>query len=191
MRMIAPLVCIALVAAALGCSTRKSMYVNTDYDPHALPDFPFYETYSWLPENGDREIDEVVAARITNAVDRELDAKGFHLVENIQGPDFLVGYHVAIDDKLGALDINSYYGYHWGRWEDAYTPIGDPTTIVREFEQGTLIIDIVDGDSDSLAWRGTARTELKPESPVEDRRKLVRKAVEMILREFPPKKLGD
>jgi hypothetical protein len=117
-------------------------------------------------------------ARIEQAVDAVLEARGYRKVE--ENPDFRVGWLGAIEEKVDVDTINSYRGYSRGPW-------GYPQTYVREYEEGTVIIDIVDGRSGQLVWRGTGQAELSQSSNPEKRQERLQKVVEKILSRFPPK----
>jgi hypothetical protein len=62
------------------------------------------------------------------------------------------------------------------------------TTEVYEYEEGTLILDFIDGTSENLVWRGTGQKALDdtPAPPEEQERRL-RSVVAQILAQFPPK----
>lgn len=185
---------LALVLAAMvtGCST---MEVSFDYDPKA--DFAGLKTYDWLKEpqkpTGDPRIDgnTILKNRIHEAVDAALAARGFRKVES--NPDFLVAYHVSLDRRRSVQTLNSYYGYGpgWGYgYGAAYRPgywAGAPETYVYEYEEGTLILDIVDPKNRELMWRGSAQDEVHFTSTPEKDQTQITEAVHEMLENFPPK----
>ena len=59
--------------------------------------------------------------------------------------------------------------------------------IQTEYDEGTLILDIVDAESRTLIWRGSARAEVSATVAPETREARVREAVRRILEQFPPK----
>jgi hypothetical protein len=124
-------------------------------------------------------------------VDSELAARGFRKVTS--DPDFLVAYHVSLDRRQSVQTLNSYYGYGpgWGYgYGSSYRPgywAGAPEAYVYEYEEGTLILDIVDPENKELMWRGSAQDEVHFKStPGEDRAQL-NEAVHKMLEKFPPK----
>jgi len=192
-RLPATLVLWLLAALASGCSTLEVSY---DYDPKA--DFSGMTAYDWLDEpqkpTGDPRIDgnTILRDRIHQAVNTELRARGFREVS--EDPDFLVAYHVSLDRRQSVQTLNSYYGYGpgWGYgYGAAYRPgfwAGAPETYVYEYEEGTLILDIVDPKNKALMWRGSATDEVSFKStPSKDQAKL-NEAVKELLEHFPPKK---
>lgn len=182
LRSLWPLLTLTLMACA-GIDT------STDYDPNAVGRLSQYRTYSWLPKPQGKDIrvyNDVFEARVKQAVDRELQSRGYRLVE--QNPDFKVGWHGAIDEKLDVGTMNAYYGYGWDPWYSPYyVGAAVPQTYVREYEEGTLILDVVDAGSNKLVWRGTAQAELSTHASAEHRQKRLDEAVNKILKDFPPK----
>jgi hypothetical protein len=177
--------------AIAGCST---MEVSYDYDPKAK--FSGLNTYDWLDEpqkpTGDPRIDDntILKSRVQTAVDTALAARGFRKVSS--DPDFLVAYHVSLDRQQSVQTLNSYYGYSpgWGYGYGAsYRPgywAGAPETYVYEYEEGTLILDVVDPKSKELMWRGSAQDEVNFKSTPEKAQAQINEAVNGMLEHFPP-----
>jgi hypothetical protein len=184
---------LVLVLAALvtGCST---MQVSFDFDPKAK--FTGLKTYMWLEEpqkpTGDPRIDgnTILHNRIHDAVDSELAARGFRKVTS--DPDFLVAYHVSLDKRQSVQTLNNYYGYGpgWGYgYGSAYRPgywAGAPETYVYEYEEGTLILDVVNPDNKELMWRGSAQDEVHFKTSPEKEQTKLKEAVRKMLAHFPP-----
>ena len=174
-----------------GCS---SVEVSFDFDPKA--NFAGLKTYEWLKEpqmpTGDSRIDgnTILENRIHKAVDSAFAARGITKVTS--DPDFLVAYHVSLDKQRSVQTLNSYYGYGpgWGYgYGAAYRPgywAGAPETYVYEYEEGTLILDIVDPKNKALIWRGSAQDEVHFKSTPENDQTQLNEAVHKMLENFPP-----
>ncbi len=180
MRRIVPIL-VALGLLAGGCSGIK---VDADYDPNA--DFQSLSGYAWLPpterqNTGDPRVDNpLLASRVESAVDNELVFKGFRKVEDAEA-DFFVNFHVGVQSKVDVTSVPTTYGY--GRWGGVYAT----ETRVDQYEQGTLLIDIIDREKDDLIWRGSGQSRVHEGGTPEERNERVRKAVAAILADFPPK----
>lgn len=167
-------------ASLAGCS---GMTVRSDFNPQA--DFSRYSTYAWLPtpQTGNPRVDNaLVEGRIKTAVDQTLADKGYRQVPADQAT-FWVGYHLSVEGRMDVTTVNSYYGYGWGPW---YYGPGYQDTHVRYYDQGMLLIDVVDAQAKELAWRGTAEAEVRPDMSPEQRQQRVNEAVSKILARFPP-----
>jgi hypothetical protein len=57
---------------------------------------------------------------------------------------------------------------------------------VDQYEEGTLILDLIDPNGMRLIWRGTATTPLDESAGPRQREATVNEAVESILKRFPP-----
>jgi len=176
---------LAVLAVALlgaGCS---GMNVFSDFDPTAVEEMKAYRTYSWLPapQGKKRSADQLVSKRIMMVMDEALSKKGYERAQT-SAPDFLIGWHGAIDKKLQYSTVNTYYGYGWGYWGG----VGATQTYATEYHEGSLIIDIVDAKSNELVWRGVAQAEVYPQSDTEYRNQQIESAVNKILSKFPPER---
>jgi hypothetical protein len=53
---------------------------------------------------------------------------------------------------------------------------------VRQYKQGTLIIDLIDASTKELVWRGVGKSEITNE----DREEQIKQVVSDILAKYPP-----
>jgi hypothetical protein len=169
------------LAAFAACSTVR---VTTDYDPEV--DFATVDTYAWLDQRsgveGDRaDVTSLLDQRIRHAIDDVLQGKGLALVPRDEAR-VLVSYHLGVETKLDVNTIHTGYGYGRG-W---YGAGGSTHTTVREYEEGTLLIDLVDALSRQLVWRGSGEARVRRSTSPEQREERIRKAVAEILADFPP-----
>ena len=167
-----------LAGASLACATVR---VTVDYDPNE--DFSSYRTFAWFPivrPSSDPEVaSPLVDARIRAAVARELEAKGYRQVID-RTPDFYVTWHVSVEDKLDVYTVDRGYVGSWG-----YV-VSIPETRVRQYEEGTLLIDVADAREKQLVWRGVGKGRLRRQPTPEQLTADVDGAVAEILERFPP-----
>lgn len=167
------------LVAWLACA---SVRVSVDYAPDA--DFSTYRTFTWLPRpreaSGDYRIDNpLLDARIRSAVERSLAARGYQQVLD-RAPDFYVAYHLSIESKLDIYTVDRGYPTYWGYY------VSMPETRVRQYDEGTLVIDIADARKKELTWRGVAIGRVRENPTPEQTTKAVDEAVSAILERFPP-----
>jgi hypothetical protein len=163
----------ALIAVVALCGLAIAQDVHTDYDHHA--NFERYHTYSWIGVKTDNPLWE---QRIQDAVDKELQSKGWQRVES--------GGDVAIS-AVGAVKNQKYYhtfydgmgGWRWGGFGT------EATTTVENERIGTVILDMYDASTKQLIFRGVARDTLS-DKPEKNENKL-QKAVDKMFKDFPPK----
>jgi hypothetical protein len=178
LRRAASLAC-AVALLATGCS---GIRVSQDYDPNT--DFSGLRTWYWMaraPSSDPRVDNDLIDGRVRDAVERHLGSRGYRRVPTGEG-DFGVGYHLAIQGKIDVQTIDRYYGYGYGGW---YGGMGTET-YVRQYDEGTLILDVVDSRSQQLVWRGTGQAEVHQDTSPEQRTARIQEAVDKILAQFPP-----
>jgi len=168
-----------LLVLAAACA---SVQVHVDFDPSA--DFSSLRTFAWFPRTreptGDFRVDSpLLDSRIRNAVERELAAKGFEKVVD-RDPDFFVFYHFSVEDRIDVHTVNRTYVDRWG-----YV-VSLPETRVRQYQQGTLMIDVADAREKRLVWRGVGTGRLRSSPKPDETTRAVNSAVAEILGRFPP-----
>ncbi len=165
---------LCLLLSTIGC---VEFAVNMDYDPRTS--FAGLETYGWIPGKQDIEVDptidgDLLDRRIRLAVDAELRAKGYRQSDT---PDFRVGYHALIREKVDVARLNSYYGYEKYRVGPTYAYV---------YREGTLIVDVVDPDGTTLLWRASVQDVVERSATPEKRERRIREYVRRMLERFPP-----
>jgi hypothetical protein len=168
---------IPLAATALACVAWAAS-VSTDFDHHA--DFGRFHTYSWL---GVRAGNSIWQDRISSAVDQQLAAKGWTKVAS--GGDASVSAFGRVNERD---NLETFYdgfpGWGWRGWGG----MGTVTTEVVPQQVGTLTVDIFDGNSKQLVWRGTASETLSSKPDKNDKK--MEKSVEDMFKKFPPPPKG-
>jgi hypothetical protein len=182
-----------LLVAFLACQVTACSSVRTQYDFDPGVDFSAWRTYAWYPSgsprSGDARLDNpLLHDRIEAAVDRTLGARGFTRVQD-QTPDFYVNYHLSTEQRLDVTTINSPYviGPGGSRWRGAgWGGVGWTETRVDQYEEGTLVIDMLDVAMRRLVWRGSGTRRLARNPRPEQVTQRVDEAVAEILAQFPP-----
>jgi hypothetical protein len=175
----------ALVVAVLASAGCSSITVNHDYDHDA--DFDSYQSYDWVQGPtvavGDaraaRQQNTLLDQRIRKAVEAQLDQKG--LKQDASAPQLLLIYHTGIEDQVSVTDWGYTYGsYYWG-W-------GGRSIDVYQYQEGTLIVDLIDANTEMLVWRGWATKTLEDNPSPEKIDYTINTVVERIFSEYPPNK---
>lgn len=168
-----------------GCS---SLSVSYDYNQEV--DFSKYKTYNWLPSPKDIKIDSLNRARFVSAVENNLAGKD--IKKDASAPDFLIATHFGKQSKINITD----WGYSYSpsvvytgrgyRYYDRYGYAPSGGVSVYEYEQGTLILDFIDAANKQLIWRATAKSIISPASTPQKQTEKINRAVNEILKSFPP-----
>jgi len=170
----------------IGCSSVK---YTTDFDP--TQDFNKYKTYRFANQN---EVDPddyltqypLIKKRVIAAIKEDFAAKGFELVES--EPDFVVLLTAGSKERMQVTNTG---GYGYGGWYGGYRGYGGygygGSTYVSYYEEGTLIIDIIDWQEKELSFRGAATGTLsKSDKTPEESQADIDDLVTNILSKFPP-----
>lgn len=149
--------------------------VKTDYDRSA--NFGQYKTYSWQQVS---TRDPLMVDRIKSAVNTALAAKGWTEVPS--GGDAAV---VAVETTHEQQTLDTFYNGFGGGWRwRGFGGFGDATTTTETYKVGTLVVDIFDGNSKKLIWRGSASDTLSSNS--DKNIKELDKNAKKMLDHFPP-----
>jgi hypothetical protein len=159
-----------------------SQHIQTDFDHQA--NFSRYKTYSWQEI---KPANSLWDSRIKNAVDAQLSAKGWTQVDS--GGDVAI---VAIKMTRTQRTLQTYYdnfgfggGWGWRGFGGYGDSFGDSTTTEQDFKDGTLVVDLYDGKTKQLIWRGSAEDMLSDKA--EKNEKNMDKGVAKMFKSFPPR----
>ncbi len=175
---------------AIGCSSMSDKPAN-----ELLQDASFHilvsETHS-VPANASFEFDTklfkvsdsldldlaAIDRRITNALQTELEAKGFERAG--QEPDLWVSYAVAADARISATDLNEAYAKDF--------PIDFPVSETNHdlhYHQGTVIVDVVDRRHQTLLWRGAIMAGFRLDISDSEKQRRANYGAQALLTHFP------
>jgi hypothetical protein len=172
----AALLSLALLAA---CSS-----YNVTYDYDVTASYGRFKTFDYYTsKKGTGGTTSLMDKRVRAAVEQELRAKGFAM-ETQADPDFLVTYYPIVKNRKVRTTVRS--GWGWG-YRPFYGGGGVATSSVRNYKEGTIVIEIVDFKSNQMIWQGAANGALTGLDNPEDANEVVSKAVRDILAKFPPK----
>jgi hypothetical protein len=164
---------------------------DVGYNFDQQTDFSKYKTYKWVTISGSDPLpNELVAKQIADAIDRQLATKGLTRTD-ADTADMYVGYQVAVNQERQMTTFNTGYGAGpgWGgRYYGGYYGGGTSTSTTSTIYVGTIAIDMYDRAGKNLIWRGMASKQLKPKDKPEKRQKNLDKAMEKLLKNYPPKK---
>jgi len=174
-----------LVAAVAGIVTVTAVFawakVIFDFDPDA--DFSKYKTYGWL-DRGDaseEQLPEHLRIRLRRVTEDVLAEKGLEPAPAPPQTDLFLTYLFSASQEF-QVDYVPYsvyqpwgYGY-WGGYAGGYTS-------VRAYDEGSLVLDIVDARTHKLIWTGTVTKEVRSVNPSG---KQIEKTIAKLLKNFPP-----
>jgi hypothetical protein len=182
---------VAILALSLailaGCATKPS--ITTDYE--ASYNFAALKTFvvkaPKIESRDDLLISPFTLSHVQALVNTEL-GKRYHTASAEASADFLVTYHVVMEEKLDPNSYDELYGYgFWGRGYRYPSPLFyRPMGGIRVYTQGSLIIDMVDAKTQQPIWRGVSEKRLNRSATPQQQREILTAAVQEVLAQFPP-----
>lgn len=173
---------LVLVSVLWGCARSPVSY---DYDPAV--DFVAFKSYRWLVKDHTGREDpriknDLLDQRIKQAINDTLARRNYIQREN-QPVDFLITYQLGIEKRTDVDEIETGIGFGY-----RFTHLGFRTdTIVREYNEITLYIDMIDPETEKLIWRGMRTYRYQEGGTVAERQARIREIVAEILAGFPPR----
>lgn len=160
------------------CTSCATINVKHDYDK--TTDFSEYKTYNYFSDmqTGMSELD---TKRLINALNLELQNRGFQLTENasfyidIKSSDYQESQRNTVGVGMGGTGRNVGGGISIG------IPVGQ-ANVNRQ-----VIIDFVDDTKKGLFWQAVSEYSYNPNATPEKRSALFKSLVEKALSNYPPK----
>jgi hypothetical protein len=137
---------------AVGCAT-----MNVSSHVERGIDFAQFATYDWGPADtlptGDPRLDNNPFFKdyLTGAVERQLAAQGYRRAERGQTPQLLVHFHANVSQRFEV------HGTDRTTYVNCY-PNCEPEVV--DYEQGTIIVDVVNAATNDVVWRAWAQDNI-------------------------------
>lgn len=139
---------IAAVSVTLilaGCSFGRKVFVEHDYSYET--NFKDYSTYTFLECERDTNN---LCTEIYESIRRQMQARGYKLTA--EKPTLLVNYGIFYDN----LRYQGYMQPVIKTWVDTENDGFRYEPIKYALDKGTLIVSLIDAESDQVVWRGYA-----------------------------------
>lgn len=172
---------------------------TSDYDVDY--NFSTLKSYAWIAKRSqsDEDSNKVDTKTVMNvttlrqkrqisAVELILSKKGFIKSDSIGNADFLIRSHNVTDKQKKVEVFYSAWGYYPYYHSPYIFPHRISNSIEKEYQIGTQVVDIIDGKSREVIWRGSVSQRLdfyKNHTP-ERRNERIMINVELMLKSFPP-----
>jgi hypothetical protein len=166
--------------AILMFSCKPTLKVSTDYD--RTVNFSQYRTFSLYYLVTNRNVSELNEGRIWNSLRAEMIKKGYQ--ENDKNPDMVVNAISVVKNRKTVSANSNVYGYG-GPYRPYRSWGGSGTTTFQSsnYKEGTLLIEVVDAQTNRLVWQGTGNAEFEKQPKNPDL--AISNAVNKILSSFP------
>ena len=163
------------VLALLSFAAPVRAGADVGWDPTV--DFSRFKTFSWK-EGGWQAPNLMTEKRIHMAVEQELTGKGLSKAET--DSDLLVVSYASSSssERVDAMTFGAIPNT-WTGWASA-------GTTSRGTYKGSLVIDLIDRQTNQVVWRGSVRENLGVDPNPEKTGKKVFKFVKQMFEKYPP-----
>jgi hypothetical protein len=164
----------ALMAACASSPPEPEVDFNRNFD------FTKIRTIAFLPHqvhtSGDSPralLSDMTVERIDDALHYAIEAKGFNMIYDPSKADALITWHLVAQEKTDVRTYNTgpamggYYGRYGAYNRRAYYSCwncGGTEVSVRQYTQGTFIVDIIDPKQNKSVWRSVTQSRLRGEA---------------------------
>ena len=174
-------------SAALAMATCLASCAPVRVSSYATPttDLRSYRTYAWdaaeLGQTGDPRLDNngFFKERVQQAADAQMAFRGYEKMSR-GTPDLMLHVHASVQQRLDSAELDKISGVCTRDECRSYV-----------YDQGTILVDIVDGRSRALIWRGWAERSL--DGIVDDQdwmNQTIDRAVSLIFARLPVRQLS-
>lgn len=173
---------LALPAMLWACSTTP-LTATSDYDRDY--DFSPVTRFAILPVDrttpAEKLISDLQVDRIESVLREELTGRGYTLVNDRADADLFLSWHLVTKEKTDIRAYNASSAYQCWR---CGPPNSDVT--VRQYTQGTFIVDFIDPLRNRSVWRSRISSRLKAQPDPQRSADIRARAAQAVLAPFPP-----
>jgi hypothetical protein len=170
-----------LVSACSGTPT-----ATMDFDPGF--DFSGVRKIAILPisrtVSSTAAISDMQVGRMNQSLQDELSRRGYDVVQDQSEADMFLTWHLVTQERTDIRTYNTMSARYSACWHCA--PMSSDTVRVRQYTQGTLIVDLIDPVRMESVWRSILESRMRDMSDPVQAEEIRRTAAEAIFAEFPP-----
>ena len=145
-----------LVACASGPSIVSNTIPGTDF--RAFETYNFFSQLGTDRSNGTRT---PVSSVLMAAMENELEARG---LRKSDAPDLLVDFNVWSEDRVNIRSTPTHTTVHRSHWHRGWSTWPTYNTTVRQYTEGSLLIDLIDPRNGTLVAEAAATQRISDNS---------------------------
>ena len=126
-------------------------------------------------------VSDMQVSRINEALADDLRRKGYTIVDDNKQADLLLVWHLVTQEKTDVRSYNSASYYNCWRCGPSVSDVS-----VRQYTEGTFIVDLIDPMRGQSVWRSTIQSKLSSKPDPEAAPERRREAAMAIFSHFPP-----
>lgn len=185
---------ISLLAACSTSPPKPEVDFKSDYDFAAVHKIAFYDESGLVSGNNPIPLSDMQRERVDTALEQALGKKGYEILDqqNAAQADLLISWNLITNDKtdvrtyqtpsmgVGYGRYGGYNGYSmYNCWGCSQTEVS-----VRNYTEGTFIVDLIDPKLKRSVWRSLVQSRLKGDGKATQAD--FNAAADRVLAAFPP-----
>jgi hypothetical protein len=177
---------LALFMLALVSACASTLTATVDRDPAF--DFSDVRSIAIAPLNRSvtpqTALSDLQAERIAQSLADELGRRGMRVTGDLSDADMILTWHLVTQERTDIRTYNSMSARYTTCWS---CPRSSSQNVrVRQFTQGTMIVDLLDPAQGRSVWRSIVESRLRPGMSPEDAADLRASAAAALFADFPP-----
>ncbi len=164
----------ALLTACVSGPPTPTVDYKADYDFNTVKTIAFYDDSGHVIGDNPLQLSDMQRDRIDDALSFALKNKGFVMVEDATKADLLLSWSLFTEEKTSVQIWNAptagigYAGFY-GRYNrysgyNCWNCFASQTEVtVRNYTEGTFIVDLIDATLKKSIWRSVIHSRLKGE----------------------------
>jgi hypothetical protein len=183
---------VIVIAACSSSPPKPEVDFNSEFNFSNAKKVAFYKNSGMVSGDKPLQVSDMERNRVDRALELALENRGFTFVEDPKQADLLLSWHLSTQNKTDVRTYNtgpSYGGYYGGynrysNYNCWNCGMGSTQVSVKDYTEGTFIVDMIDPAQNQSVWRGVTQSRLKKK--VESDPAVYNEAAAVIFAEFPP-----
>jgi len=181
------------LASCASSPPKPTVDYKADYDFRAVKKIGFYDESGQVIGPNPLELSDMQRDRIDDALSYALTNRGFTIVEDAKEADLLLSWHLVTQQMTDVQTWNTPgigYGAYYGRYNrysgySCWSCFGAQTEVtVKNYTQGTFIVDMIDPKLRKSVWRSMIQSRLKGQASADQDK--YNATATVIFAAFPP-----
>ena len=186
---------LGFLAACSSAPPEPTVDFKQDYDFRNVKTVAFLKYSGGVSgDSGDVFISDMQRERVDTALAQAVEKKGITVIADPKKADLLLTWHLVTQEKTDVRTYNTGMSYgagygsynrraHYSCWNCGGTEVR-----VKQYTQGTFIVDAVDPELDQSVWRSIIQSKLKGQLNTDQQP--YNEAADRIMARFPPLQLS-